>query len=72
LKIVNLVLFFIISFVQIGYSQYAAPKLKCVQKGTNSIDLTWQTVVESCGAFQNYEIHYAPTKAGPFSVLVIF
>lgn len=64
-------LFFIIflNFIQIGYSQYASPQLKCVQKETNEINLTWKTIAESCGAFQNYNIHYAPTKAGPFTIL---
>lgn len=62
-------LVFFFGFIHFGFSQYAAPQLKCVQKKTNSEDLTWKAIPESCGAYQNYNIHYAPTKAGPFTIL---
>jgi gliding motility-associated-like protein len=68
LKILISILFFNIIFLS-GYGQYAAPELKCAQKGPNEVDLSWKTVTELCGAFVSYDIHYAPTKAGPYTVL---
>jgi gliding motility-associated-like protein len=49
--------------------QIKAPKLVCVQKGSTDIEITWLKPNETCGAFVQYEIYFAPTKSGPFTLL---
>lgn len=66
----RIIIVLLISFFSLqSQSQIVAPKLVCVQKGTNDINIYWLTPNENCGAFLKYYIYYSPSKSVPFKIL---
>lgn len=64
MKRLHLLLFFA-GFTHFMNAQVAAPNLICISNDT----LVWETPVNTCGAFQGYEIYASQNPNGPFQLL---
>ncbi len=58
-------LLFFLLFTGTVVAQINAPDLQCVRNDT----LFWELPVNTCGAFNSYEIFFSPTAGGPFNSL---